>query len=263
VKHLHSLRVAELACNLGHQRAIAVGLVTAVQQQSYDALIIMDADGEDDPAYVPQLLAEHRRNPGKIITAARGERSEGLVFRIFYRLYKGMFRILAGQRIVFGNYALIPSSLAQRLIHRPEIWNNLAAAIIRSKVATLNLWTRRATRYQGSSKMNFVALILHGLSAMSVYSDVVFVRLLLFSLGLAGLALLGILVVVAIRLGTDLAIPGWASVMVAALGVLLAQSIALSFGGIFMVLQNRSAPAVIPAAIAPSYLRSMHTLYLP
>lgn len=259
---LASLRVAELVCNVGHQRAIAVGLAVAVVAPGHEAVIVMDGDGEDDPAYVPTLLATHLSHPDRVVTANRGERSEGLVFRVFYRLYKACFRALTGQRIAFGNYSLIPRPILARLVHRPEIWNNLAAAIIRSRVPTTSIWTRRAARYQGQSKMSFVSLILHGLSAMSVYNEVLFVRLLLASLGFAALSALGIVLVLFIRLATELAIPGWASIMVAALGLMLVQSIALSLGGVFIVLQGRVAPTVVPAILAPQYLKAIHTVHL-
>ncbi len=260
-EHLGSLRVAELVCNLGHQRAIAVGIATALLDPLYEAVIVMDGDGEDDPAYVPELLAEHARHPESVIMAERGERSEGPLFRAFYKLYKALFRAMTGRRIAFGNYGLIPRRVAERLVYRPEIWNNLAAAIIRSRFPTRSIWTRRASRYHGRSKMNFVALILHGFSAMSVHSDVLFVRLLLLSLGFASLSAAGIVVVSVIRLTTDLAIPGWTSTMVAALTLMLVQFIALSVVGLFMVLQGRVTPTVLPTLVAPLYLRALHTLH--
>src|SRR4051812_11988564 len=43
--------IARLACNLGHQRAIAIGLVIARDQlESCSAVVVMDGDGEDRPA---------------------------------------------------------------------------------------------------------------------------------------------------------------------------------------------------------------------
>ena len=48
----------------------------------------------------------------------------------------------------------------------------------------------------GKSKMNFVLLVTHGLSAMAVYSDIIMVQLMLAASALIGLTLLGILGVV-------------------------------------------------------------------
>jgi glycosyltransferase involved in cell wall biosynthesis len=56
--HLLSLRR-----NLGHQRAIAVGLAYVAEHMPCEALVVMDADGEDSPADVPRLLARVGRQP--------------------------------------------------------------------------------------------------------------------------------------------------------------------------------------------------------
>ena len=85
-----------------------------------------------------------------------------------------------------------------------------------------------------------VGLLVHGLSAVSVYSDIAFTRILVFSFGLAALTLGGIGVVVGIRFFTDLAIPGWATYTVAALVIVLLQTLMLSLGSVFLLLNNRS-----------------------
>jgi len=60
--------------------------------------------------------------------------------------------------------------------------------------------------------MNVVSLVLHGLTAMSVYADTIFARILLAAAFVAATATFGIATVVGIRTATDLAIPGWATV---------------------------------------------------
>ena len=51
--------------------------------------------------------------------------------------------------------------------------------------------------------MSFVSLVVHGLSAISVYGDLVFVRLIVFAVVLAACSAVGLCVVVAIRLLID------------------------------------------------------------
>src|SRR5262249_39641050 len=48
--------VLRLRRNLGHQRAIAVGLAYLEDCLGCDTVVIMDGDGEDAPADVPRLL---------------------------------------------------------------------------------------------------------------------------------------------------------------------------------------------------------------
>ena len=57
--------------------------------------------------------------------------------------------------------------------------------------------------------MNFVNLIGLGLGAISVFSELVFIRILLASLVVLIASAMGMLVVVGIRMFTELAIPGW------------------------------------------------------
>src|ERR1700738_328047 len=45
--YITDVQVVRLACNLGAIRAIAVGLVAASRLKDIDAVVVMDADGED------------------------------------------------------------------------------------------------------------------------------------------------------------------------------------------------------------------------
>ena len=86
---VRAIRTLRLRRNLGHQRAIAIGLAHVLQTTSCDAVIVMDADGEDTPEGVAQLLRSYSDTLGaKAIFAERSHRSESLVFRSFYHLYK-------------------------------------------------------------------------------------------------------------------------------------------------------------------------------
>lgn len=252
--------VLHLASNLGHQRAIAVGLTEADARGLYAAVIVMDSDGEDRPEDVPRLLEALREDPRRIVVARRARRSEGPLFRAFYALYKLLFRLLTGKAIAFGNFCVLPAPWVSRLVAMPEIWNNLAAAITRSRMEIHACPTDRGVRYAGESKMNLVGLLVHGLSAVSVYSDVAFTRILAFSFALAALTVVGIGVVVGIRFFTDLAIPGWATYTVAALFIVLLQTLMLSLGSVFLLLNNRATPSLQPRRMAAEYVTGTTTL---
>ncbi|MBN1680241.1 MAG: glycosyltransferase [Anaerolineae bacterium] len=239
--------IIHLMCNLGHQRAIAVGLSEVLRREVFDAVLVMDADGEDRPQEVPNLLAAHREQPHAVIAARRTKRSEGPVFRFFYRLYMLLFRLLIGKTINFGNFCLIPAVQLRRIMHKDKVWNHLAASLQQPSIPLVRIDTYRGQRYAGHSSMNLVSLIVHGLSAIAVYPEVVFVRVGLMSLLLALAALTSIVVVIIIRLFTDLAIPGWATYTVGILLVILFQSLVFSGGAIFFVLSERSRPLLIPA----------------
>jgi hypothetical protein len=94
--------------------------------------------------------------------------------------------------------------------------------------------------------MNFVALVSHGLGAISVFGDIAGVRLLIAALAGSLLAGLGIALVVMIRLFTDRAIPGWATYATGTLAIIAIQMITISASFTFYVLSNRTNLSFIP-----------------
>src|ERR1700691_6805880 len=106
---VRAIRTLRLRRNLGHQRAIAIGLVHLQQTTRYDAVVVMDADGEDTPEGVAQLLRAYSDAHGaKIVFAERSRRSESFVFRSFYHLYKFLHRCLTGISVRVGNFSILP-----------------------------------------------------------------------------------------------------------------------------------------------------------
>ena len=243
-----SATVLSLATNLGHQRAIAIGLAHLAASETQGDVLVMDSDGEDSPSDVPRLIAAAAAlDQPSLVLAHRAKRSETLAFRGFYTLYTWLFRLLTGNGIRFGNFSLIPAEYVPRLARMPELWNHYAAALIKSRLPRLSVPTVRAARLCGASKMNFVALVLHGLSAISVFNDVVLVRLLCVSLCFALACCVLIIGIVMIRFLTDWAIPGWATMAVGMATLLFSNALLLAASFVFYALSNRMMNCFVPA----------------
>ena len=242
------ISVLRLALNLGHQRAIAVGLASVARRTDLRGAIVMDGDGEDRPEDLPRLIAEAAAHDDRVIFARRAQRSEGIVFRTGYFLYKFIFRALTGKEISFGNFSLIPMAAVRRLAHMPELWNNLPAAIVRSRLRYRAIDTTRGVRYAGVSRMNLPSLIVHGLSAMSVYADIVFVRVVIAACAVSAVAVTTMAAVAAIRIATDLAVPGWATTVFGDLCIVLVLALVIVIATTFMVLAARTARPFVPIA---------------
>lgn len=262
--HLRPLELATLAVNQGHARAIAIGVALLAERSDTAPLVIMDGDGEDRAADVPRLIAaaEGQAADGAacIVVAERRRRTERLGFRLFYSLYKLLFRLLTGRRISFGNFCLIPRAVARRLAHRAELWSHLAGTLVAGRWPIERLPTDRGRRYAGRSKMNLPMLVQHGLGAIAVDLDRVLARvLLLLSLVIAvlGVALAGI---VAVRIFTDLAIPGWATTAFGLVAILFLQSVVFAFLLLFVSLRTRGLQSVVPARDWRDYLLDQRRL---
>lgn len=255
LRAIKSIEVICLVCNLGHQRAIAVGMADIYNRKVHDIVCVMDSDGEDRPEDVLALIEAHRSDPRAVIVAERGERSEGRLFLILYQIYKRLFLLLTGQTINFGNFCLLPFSALERVVFSSDTWNHLAASILKSRLPLHAIRLPRGTRFAGRSKMTFVPLIAHGLSAVAAFSETAFIRVSLLALGICVLSGLGLLAIFIVRLGTDLAIPGWASTLSGLLVIILLQALIFSAVAAFLILGRRTNPGLIPARDALRYVR--------
>jgi len=81
--------LVRLRRNVGHQRAIAVGLgYVAETLGGEQRVIVMDSDGEDLPSSIPQMLDELQKDALDVVVASRRSRVETLRFKAFYQVYK-------------------------------------------------------------------------------------------------------------------------------------------------------------------------------
>ena len=253
------IRLLSLYRNLGHQKAIAIGLSYVAEHLDATKVIVMDADGEDAAGDINNLVAKSIEEPDKIIFAQRNKRTESFLFRSFYVIYKMVFKMLTGKVITFGNFSLIPQKRLQNLVRVSEIWNNYPGGIIKSRIPYASIPTNRAKRLAGESKMNFVSLILHGLSAISVMIDTTAVRILIFSILMSGVAVAFIILILFLKIIGN-ATPGWASTLGSTLTILMLQSFLISLFLVFMVLQYRSQQHFIPAIHYKDFVEKVETI---
>lgn len=259
---LERVDVLRLRRNLGHQRAIAVGLAYVEANILCRAVVVMDGDGEDAPRDVPRLLdALEGANDARVIFAERTRRSESLTFRAGYAGFRILHRVLVGRPVRFGNFSVIPRVRLASLVTVSELWNHYAASVVRSRQPFATIPTDRAHRLDGRSSMNFVALVIHGLGAISVFSEVVGVRLLVAAFGMIGLAVAGLLAATLIRLATDLAIPGWATTVTGFLLILLVQAVMFAFVFSFLIIGGRQGSTFLPCRDYPLYVAGLEPLY--
>jgi hypothetical protein len=244
---IRQVSVLRLRRNLGHQRAIAIGLAHLHALGLYDAVVVMDGDGEDRPEDVSTLIERcGTLEWSKIVFAKRTRRTEGLGFRLGYAAFKLLHRALVGRPVEVGNFSVVPRSALSRLVSVSEMWNHYAASAYHARLPVDLVPLDRGLRIAGQPKMNSVALVVHGLSAISVYSDIVGVRLLAVIVLAIVTALIAVAGVVAVKLGTNLAIPGWATNTI---GILLVTLLNLVVLGILMslfTLRLRSEAGFLP-----------------
>jgi polyisoprenyl-phosphate glycosyltransferase len=255
---IKGVTLIRLACNQGHQRAIAAGLVHAHKQGDFDLVFVMDSDGEDRPGHLNRLRDAVLSCPDTIITADRAKRSEGWLFRFCYRCYRILFFILTGGRVKFGNYCAIPAGLLDRLIYYPELWNNLTGCIKKSRLPTKGVLCPRGKRYAGKSKMTFVSLFLHGMGVISVFKEVVLSRIIIMA-SIALVLSMGALCIWCVAFGYGV---GAGALLLTGLSMVLSLIVVISLVALLSALAGRAIPVTGPVFNSERYIASVQQINL-
>lgn len=209
--------VIKLKRNVGHQRAIAVGINYVAENYPDRRVVIMDSDGEDRPQSIKDLMLRLNARDVDVVVAYRRSRVETLRFQAFYIVYKCLFKVLTGRSISFGNFMALSPEAVKRLASMHELWIHVAGCVLTSKLRIATCPIDRGPRYAGQSKMNFVGLALHGFKGVMVFAEDVLVRVGIACTLVACLSVIGGGTAVILKI-IGHATPGWFSV---ALGILL------------------------------------------
>lgn len=238
--------VLKLRRNVGHQRAIAIGLSYAsTRLGAEDRIIVMDSDGEDLPDSIEVLLSGLDNDQIDVIVAERKSRIETWKFKAFYIVYKNLFGVLTGRSISFGNFMALKPSSVKRLVSMQETSIHVAGAVLASKLRADRCPIDRGPRYAGQSKMNFVGLALHGFKGLMVFAEDVLVRVGIVCAALAGIAGLGILFAIFLKV-LGFATPGWFSVALGILVLMVLQTGALALMTLMLTGVVRSGAVAKP-----------------
>jgi hypothetical protein len=230
--------------NLGHQRALVYALRKALPRiADEDAVVTLDADGEDRPEDLPRLLAALTAKPPAqrpAVLALRTKRRESLGFKVFYRLFRLLFRSLTGATVRSGNFAALPGTIARRALLHPTFDLSYSSAILALDLPIEYVPCERGERYEGRSKMTYGKLAMHGLRMLMPFTDRIAIRALgtFVFFGVLGAVLA--FVVVCLKLFTSSSIPGWTSYI--ALGALIVSLVALgNFVSLFVLFSQTRA----------------------
>jgi glycosyltransferase involved in cell wall biosynthesis len=201
----------KLSRNRGHQIALLAGLMSA----SGDVLISVDADLQDDLEAIPRMLQAHA-DGHDIVYGVRSSRSADTVFKRFTA--EGYYRLLdrLGVEVIFNHadYRLMSRRAVEALRAYPESNVFLRGLIPQLGFPSTTVEYVRAERFAGESKYplrKMLQLAWQGVTSFSAAPlraiTAIGMLVSLLSLGLGFWALF-------VRLFTDEAVPGWASIVI-------------------------------------------------
>jgi len=111
-------KLIEFSRNFGHQSALEAGLAHAA---AADAVVTMDADLQDPPEHIPELLAKWREG-AEVVLAVRRSRKERGLRRLGFDLFHACFRWLSDFPIEphTGTFGLLDRAAVDAFNRLPE-----------------------------------------------------------------------------------------------------------------------------------------------
>ena len=179
---INLIKVLNLKKNLGSQRALAIGLKYISTLEEETKIILMDADGEDDPNLLDKIIDHSKKFPNKIIAINRTKRNEKIIFRFMYEIHYLLTLLVTGKKVRFGNYSLINSNKLKNLLSNGDLWGAYSAAIVNNHTDIEPLFYERKVRYAGKTKMNLFMLLFHSLRIISVFNKRVYLSSIIYIL---------------------------------------------------------------------------------
>lgn len=210
-------KVLTLSRRFGHHPAVFAGLEFATG----DVVVIIDADLQDPPELIAQLIAERDKGYELVFAQRTEPPGGGMLLRMFKRQFRRVMRAIA--YIDFpdnvGVFSAMDRSLKDLLLSMPERERYLVAMQMYLGFRVGFVPYVRADRHGGTPKQDLRRLLRLGMNSIFSYSSLPLRFSVVACLSCLLLALVGMAFVLYSKLVMGTAIVGWASVMAAVLGM--------------------------------------------
>jgi len=206
------VKVISFSRNFGHQMAITAG----IDYTSGDAVIIMDADLQDPPEVIPQLIEKWREGYDTVY-AIRESRKDPILKRAiafaFYRLFKRMSEV--DVPVDAGDFRLMSRRVVDILRNMPERNRYLRGLASWVGFSQASISYARDERYRGERKYTLwqsAKLAVDGITSFSHFPLRLVTNLGLV-VSLAGFLYGAIIIILGLFFGR--VVPGWTTLMAA------------------------------------------------
>ena len=211
------LRVVRLRANAGHQAAISAGLARALG----DYVVTLDADLQDPPEVIAQMLAAAREQGVDVVYGVRSDRSTDSAFkRLSARAFYRLIRILSGTnaQVDAGDYRMMSRATVNVINALPEHHRVLRFVVPELGFPSASVSYRRDERAAGKSKYPLAKMIRLSLDSVTGFSTAP-LRFATWLGLIGGVGSLALLFYALVALAVGHTLPGWTSTVVAVAGV--------------------------------------------
>ncbi len=210
------LKTVTLSRNFGHQTALSAG----IDHASGAAVVLMDGDLQDPPELIPELAAKLAQGYD-VVYAVKEKRQESHLKRAGFRVFYRMLGRLSSVELPLdaGIFSIMNRRVVDILCSMPERNRYISGLRAYAGGRQTGIRFERGARYAGDPRQTPRKLARLALDALFSFSYVPLRLATYMGFAASAVAFAFLLTVLVLRLFTDLAISGWASVMSAILFV--------------------------------------------
>ena len=204
----NNIKILDLRNNYGYQGSITAGLYNS----DFDMIISIDADLQDDPSKIPEMI-DHYYSGFEMILGVRRSRGVDSFLKRFFSLFFYKTLSLLGAKTVYnhGDFRLLSKNLVEDLKMYNEKNRYLRGIILKLENKYKCVYYDRKKRTKGKSKfkpLDLINLALDGITSFSVLPiKLIFISGILMFLG--SMILLFILVFAYFK--SNIIVEGWTS----------------------------------------------------
>jgi dolichol-phosphate mannosyltransferase len=204
-----NVRIVALSRNFGHQHALTAGL----DASSGDAVAIIDADLQDPPEVIPEMVARWRAGADVVYGLRTTRQGESLFKRgtahVFYRLLQTMAK--ADIPADVGDFRLLDRRIIETLRDMPERDRFLRGLVVWTGFRQEAVSYERQPRAAGETKFPFRRMFSFALDGIFSFSTVPLRLASYLGFFVSVLSMTGIVYALYIKLFTVGVVPGWAA----------------------------------------------------
>ena len=209
------VRVLVLSRNFGHQIAITAGL----QHASGDAVVVVDADLQDPPEVIPDMLNLWHHGTDVAYGVRIGRSGETAFKRwtasAFYRLMDRLTDISIP--LDAGDFRLMDRRVVDAFLAMPERDRFIRGMVTWTGFHQEPVPYQRAPRAMGRTKYPIRKMLRFAADGILSFSPAPLKLAVWFGLTASGLAFLGIVYAIGMRIFTDIWVTGWTLLFIAIL----------------------------------------------